>query len=201
MRGTDRTRFAFAHRALVAGAVFALTRPCGAQVPLTQRDSIQAQVQAALDSLTDAWRPMDVDGMMRFYLDSALIAENSRLRTARADRAAIERRRPGVLGQRIGPFRPIRFDVLSRDVVVVSWVNTFAVIDTGGRARPTMVAANTYVWVRRGGAWRILTAHESTRTAPDSMALSPPDTQGADSDRLDGLARRSSGRSRAAGTM
>lgn len=201
MRGTDRTRFAFAHRALVAGAVFALTRPCGAQVPFAQRDSIEAQVQAALDSLTDAWRRMDVDGMMRFYLDSALIAENSRLRTAREDRAAIERRRPGVLGQRIGPFRPIRFDVLSRDVVVVSWVNTFAVIDTGGRARPTMVAANTYVWVRRGGAWRILTAHESTRIAPDSMALSPPDTRGADSDRLDGLARRSSGRPRAVGTM
>lgn len=201
MRGTDRTRFAFAHRALVAGAVFALTRPCGAQLPLAERDSIQAQVQAALDSLTDAWRRFDVDGMMRFYLDSALVAGNGRLHHRSDDRATLERRRSVVLGQRIGPFRPIRFDVLSRDVVVVSWVNTFAVIDTGGRARPTMVAANTYVWVRRSGAWRILTAHESTRIAPDSMALSPTDTQGADSDRLSGLARRSSGRPRAAGTM
>lgn len=173
MRRADRTRFSLAHRAIVAGAVFALARPCGAQVPRTQRDSIQAQVQAALDSLTDAWRRWDVDGMMHFYLDSTLVAGNGRLITQSEHRASIVRRQD-VRSQRIGPFRPIRFDVLSPDAVVVSWVNAFAVIDTGGRALPTRLAATTDVWVRRGTAWRILVEHESTRVALDSLALPPP---------------------------
>ena len=164
-------RVALACGVLVVGAAGPVTRRCEAQVTAAQRDTIQAQVQAALDSLTEAWRRSDLDGEMRFYLDSALIAINGRLRSpSEYYRAGIERRRRGLLGQsqKIGAFRPIRFDVLSRDAVVVSWVNLFAVIDTGGRAQPTKVAASTYVWVRRGGGWRILAAHESNRIAHDT---------------------------------
>ena len=123
-------RYGLIRHALIVGALVTLAQPCAAQLSPVQRDSIQVQVQAALDSLTDAWRQWDVDGMMRFYLDSALIAANGRLSSQDAHRAA-SARRTGVLGQRIGPFRQIRFDVLSRDAVMVSWLNTFAVIDTG----------------------------------------------------------------------
>jgi hypothetical protein len=177
-------RLGLTHRAWVVGALLALTRPCGAQLSPAQRDGIQAEVQAALDSLTDAWRRWDVDGMMRFYLDSALVAGNGRL-SSQSDHRAATVRRKGVLGQRIGPFRPIRFDVLSRDAVVVSWVNAFAVIDTGRRVQPTLLAATTDIWVRRGAAWRILVQHESTRTAPDSVALPPTASPSAESDQLD----------------
>lgn len=38
----------------------ALTRRSGAQLSPAARDSIQAQVQATLDSWTDAWRRSDV---------------------------------------------------------------------------------------------------------------------------------------------
>ncbi len=176
MRGLIESRFGLTYVILVFGALLTVTAPCGAQLSPAQRDSVETQVQAALDSLTDAWRHWDVDGMMRFYLDSALVAANGRLSSQSEHRAA-SARRTGVHGQKLGVFRPIRFDVLSRDAVVVSWVNAFAAIDTGGRVRPTMIAATTDVWVRRGRAWRILVQHESTRIAPDSMTLSPSAAQ------------------------
>ena len=172
MRGLIEGRFGLTYVILVFGALLTVNAPSGAQLSPAQRDSVETQVQAALDSLTDAWRHWDVDGMMRFYLDSALVAANGRL-SGQSEHRAASARRTGVLGQRIGAFRPIRFDVLSRDAVVVSWVNAFAAIDTGGRVRPTMIAATTDVWVRRGRAWRILVQHESTRIAPDSVTLSP----------------------------
>jgi ketosteroid isomerase-like protein len=185
LRGLIEARFRVTCVALFVGALFTVSQSCGAQLPPAQRDSIQAQVQAALDSLTDAWRRWDVDGMMRFYLDSALVAANGRLSSQSEEAAAVRRR--AVLGQRIGPFRPIRFDVLSRDAVVVSWMNAFAVIDTGGRVRPTLLAVTTDVWVRRGRAWRILVQHESTRLAPDSVALPPAVVPTSESDQLDEL--------------
>ncbi len=185
MRGLIEVRLAVTHVALAFGALSTVSLPCRAQLSPSQRDSIEAQVQAALDSLTDAWRHVDIDGILRFYLDSALL--NGGLVTPSEQRAGWDRVRSAMLRQEIGPFRPIQFDVLSPDVVVVGWVNLFRVIDTSGHAQPTMVASNTYVWVRRGGAWRILAAHESRRIAPDSVALPPPVTPGADSDRLGGL--------------
>lgn len=172
MRRLIEARFGLTCVILVFGALLTVNAPCGAQLSPAQRDSVETEVQAALDSLTDAWRHWDVDGMMRFYLDSALIAANGQL-TSQSEHRAASARRAGILGQKIGAFRPIRFDVLSRDAAVVSWVNAFAAIDTGGRVRRTMIAATTDVWVRRGRAWRILVQHESTRIAPDSVTVPP----------------------------
>lgn len=170
---------------LIVGMAGGLSRPSAAQLPVAERDSIQAQVQATLDSLTDAWRHVDVDVILRFYLDSALL--NGRLVTTGEHQAGWDRVRSGMLRQEIGPFRPIHFDVLNRDVVVMGWINRFTVIDTSGHAQPTMVASNTYVWVRRGGGWRILAAHESRRIAPDSAAVSPRVLSSPRSDELDAL--------------
>src|SRR5690348_7921694 len=86
--GGIEARLGLTDRALSAGARLALTRPCRAQLSPVQRDSIQAEVQVPLDSLTDAWRRWDVDGMMRFYLDSALVAGNGQLSGQSEHRAA-----------------------------------------------------------------------------------------------------------------
>jgi hypothetical protein len=56
MRRLCGIRLGLTRGGTIAGAAFALIRPWGAQLPLAVRDSVQAQVQAALGSLTDAWR-------------------------------------------------------------------------------------------------------------------------------------------------
>jgi SnoaL-like domain len=149
----------------------AQARPCRSGWPslsAVDRTMMQAEVQAALDSLTDGWRRIDTTEILHFYLDSARLAHNGRLGGMADLRAAWVRLGPRLQRQDIEPFQQVAFDVLSCDVVVVNWVNQWTFIFADGHVVGPRTSANTYVWVRRGTAWRIQSAHESILNAPNA---------------------------------
>ena len=145
--------------------------PCRSGSPslgAVDRTTIQGEVKAALDSLTDGWRRIDTTEILHFYLDSARLAHSGRLGGMADLRAGWMRLGPRLQRQDIGPFRQVAFDILTCDVVVVSWVNQWTFIYADGRVVGPRTSANTYVWVRRGAAWRIQSAHESILNAPNA---------------------------------
>ena len=125
-----------------------------------ERRSIEAEVQTALDSLLAAWSSLDARAVNRHFSAASIDTYNG------------ERSEPGdwadanydwLSKTEIRPFEDLRFDVLSRDAVVASWVNTFVETDAAGQRQPEMLALMTQVWVRERDGWKILHNHESTR--------------------------------------
>jgi len=125
-----------------------------------EKRSIEAEVQTALDSLVAAWSSLDAGAVNRHYSDASIDTYNGERSEpsdwADGDYADLSK-------TEIEPFEDLRFDVLARDAVVVSWVNTFVETDAAGQRQPEMLALMTQVWVREGDGWKILHSHESTR--------------------------------------
>jgi hypothetical protein len=125
-----------------------------------EKRSIEAEVQTALDSLLAAWSSLDVRAVNRHYSDASIDTYNGE-RSEPRDWADSDY--DGLSKTEIQPFEDLRFDVLARNAVVVSWENTFVETDAGGQRQPEMLALMTQVWVRDDEGWEILHSHESTR--------------------------------------
>jgi len=97
-----------------------------------EKRSIEAEVQTALDSLLAVWSSLDFRAVNRHYSDASIDTYNGD-RSEPGDWAASDY--DGLSETEIQPFEDLRFDVLARDAVVVSWVNTFVETDAPGQLR------------------------------------------------------------------
>jgi ketosteroid isomerase-like protein len=142
--------------------------PASEPISEEERRTIEAEVRRQLDSLRAAWTNLDAPAVVRHYADHAIDTYDGERGTMVQLRGWAEIGYEDVSGTEVGPFRDLRFDVLSRDAVVVSWVNSFTETDAAGKALPERLALMTQVWIRREADWRILHNHESTRPAAHS---------------------------------
>jgi uncharacterized protein (TIGR02246 family) len=124
---------------------------------------IKTAVLAVSDQMTRAARDLDAERMFSFVLDSTEgpIAQNGTLLMTRAE--ALERVRAGFQGLRSIDYRWKRrsVTVLGPNAAVLAGDGE-TVVTTGDGASFSVPFAQTSVFVRRGGVWRLTHGHYST---------------------------------------
>jgi len=152
----------------------ALLAACSASVEVTLTDDEKAAVAAEVDSVCDQiwypiWEALDFDRGMAMYLDdpeTAWVWESSVIYT----RAGIDEAfRPGIEGPQRQEFNfpESRTIVLAPDVVYTIRAGSYFVIDEAGEAGPEVPFAETTVWVKRDGEWKVQLGHGSELQQPE----------------------------------
>ena len=128
-----------------------------------ERDQAIEEISSAIVAMNDAWIEADFDTSSIRMPDGGWITFNGSRRTMAE---AAERRKARVTDSYAGQYisnYDVRYDVLSRDVIVTTWENDFARILHDGTQTPIEVALMTLVWHRTKNGWIIRHYHESTR--------------------------------------
>ena len=159
---------------LVAGVValvfLGASQPATAELTEEQKAEIAAEVDSVMNEWWTVWSTaLDYDRGMSFFLDEP--------ETAWADDGQVyytatvidETFRPFFAGLQRQDLTPIdsRTIVLTSDVVYTIRHNTIVAVDTAGNAGPEIRFAETIVWVKRNGEWKVLLGHGSI--PPESM--------------------------------
>ena len=137
------------------------------QLSNAQRAVIAAEVDSVCDGLWyPAWEAVDFERALTFIVDdpeTAWVYEGQVIYT----RAGIEEAfRPGAALAQSQEFNwtNSRTVVLAPDVAFTIREGSFVVTDTLGNVSPETPFAETTVWVKRGGEWKVLQGHGSTPT-------------------------------------
>ena len=160
------------HLAL-AGAYAALLAACSASIEVTLTDEEKAAIAAEVDSICDQvwypiWEALDLDRGLSMIVDApetAWVWENSVIYT----RAGIDEAfRPGIAGLQRQQFKfpESHTVVLAPDVVYTIRAGSYFVVDETGENGPDVPFAETTVWVKRNGEWKVLQGHGSELREP-----------------------------------
>ena len=128
----------------------------------SHRAAMADSVSVAVAGFWDAWSAADVDRGMSFLADDATVATSGA--AVLAGRSTIDDRwRPmfETVASQVIDFEISNVTVVSPDVVTVHQRGSFLVTDTAGEQGPSKVFAYTSVWIRRDGAWKLISGHRS----------------------------------------
>ncbi len=151
--------------AIAAAAVVLLA----CQTMTTQlTDAQKAVIAAEVDSICDrvwypAWEAIEFDRALSLIVDepeTAWVYDGRGIYT----RAGIDEAfRPGAALAQSQNFNWInsRTVVLARDVAYTIREGTYVATDTAGNVTPQTLFAETTVWVKRNGEWKVLQGHGS----------------------------------------
>ncbi|NIM49711.1 MAG: SgcJ/EcaC family oxidoreductase [Gemmatimonadales bacterium] len=154
----------------VVAVVAAACQPATTELTEDQKAEIAGTVSAIHAEHRNAWRDADIDRGMSYFHDDPDVQfalEGAVMHGSGTIRDALEPIFEGVASQEI-TIAESQTVVLAPGVVCVMDQGTFAYVDTAGVTGPETAFAFTAVYVRRGGEWKVLLAHESLPT-PESM--------------------------------
>ncbi len=160
-------------RLVLAAACFVLLTACSASIEVTLTDEEKTAIAAEVDSICDqvwypTWEALDFDRGLSMIVDApetAWVWENSVIYT----RGGIDEAfRPGIAGLQRQQFKFLesRTVVLAPDVVYTIRAGSYFVVDEAGEAGPDVPFAETTVWVKRNGEWKVLQGHGSELREP-----------------------------------
>lgn len=152
---------------VVLGLGLALYRSPSA--PLAMTDAQRAETAAEVDSVTSEWWAVwsaaeDFDRLMDFYaddLETLWIGDG----VASFGRGEIDGGFRSVMeNMQRQDNKPVewRTIVLAPDIAYTVRINDITQTDLAGNPRPTHRYAETLVWVKRDGEWKVLIGHGST---------------------------------------
>jgi hypothetical protein len=156
--------------AAVSLAFLAACQPATTELTEEQK----AEIAAEVDSIMNEWwaaysTDFDYDRGMSFFSDEPETAWANDGEVYYTLSVIDETFRPFFADLQRQDVTPIdsRTIVLTSDVVYTIRHNTVVVVDTAGNAGPEIRFAETIVWVKRNGEWKVLLGHGST--PPESM--------------------------------
>ena len=154
-------------RSILLAVAFSITpvacQPATTELTEEQKAAIADTVNALLDDYWDAWRDVDFDRAISFFLDAPETA------FAWADQVDYG------LATLDSKYRPImatfesqeitltdsRTTVLASNAVYTMQRGTYVQTDTAGVVGDTLPFAYSMVWVRHNGEWKVLAVHQS----------------------------------------
>jgi uncharacterized protein (TIGR02246 family) len=145
-------------------AFLAACQPATTELTEEQKAAIAAEVDSVVSQWWAAWNAMDFDHGMSFFEDAG--------ETAWAGDGQLHYSVSGIDGY----YRPLfaglqrqditsissRTIVLAPDVVYTIRNVNVAQVDTAGIAQPEFPYAETIIWVKQNGEWKVLVGHGST---------------------------------------
>jgi hypothetical protein len=136
-------------------------------------DGQKAVIAAEVDSIMNEWwaaftTSIDFDRGMSFTADAPEMAwaTNGTLLPSRSAIDAYYRPVFGSIQSQAIEFSDSRTVVLAPDVVCTIRVGNTVVVDTAGNTMPEQTYAETIVWVKRNGEWKVLLGHGSNPSEP-----------------------------------
>jgi hypothetical protein len=153
--------------ALVAVIVFSACQPANTEMTDNQKGEIAAEVELLHGQMWDAWRAADVDrGMSYFYNSPTLtVAAEGQLTTGFDTLHDIVHPSHANTASQTITFSESQTTVLAQDIVYIMEQSMSAATDTLGVTGLESAFANTFIWVRQDGEWKIHFAHQSSPNA------------------------------------
>jgi hypothetical protein len=141
---------------------------CSASIEVTLTDEEKATIAAEVDSICDQvwypiWEALEFDRGLSMIVDApetAWVWENMVVYTRTGIDEAF---RPGLAGlqRQEFDFPESRTIVLAPDVAYTIRAGTVLSVDEAGEDEPEIPFAETTVWVKRNGEWKVLLGHGS----------------------------------------
>ncbi len=138
-------------------------QPATTELTEEQKAAIADTVNALLDDYWDAWRDVDFDRGMSFFLDAPETAFASADQVDYGLATLDSKYRPFMAtfeSQEI-TLADSRTTVLASNAVYTMQRGTYVQTDTAGVVGDTLPFAYSMVWVRRNGEWKVLAGHQS----------------------------------------
>lgn len=155
------SRFCFAVCAL---SLLTACQPPTAGLTAEQRAALAAEVDSVAAEWWSAWEEADADRGLSFIADDAETAwtgDDGTTYTFAAISAAWRAWGEGMQGPQQVEYTDAKTVVLATDVVCTIRRITTVQTHVGGTTAPEFDSVETLIWVRRGGAWKVLIGHES----------------------------------------
>ena len=153
-------------RALAAFSVLVLVAACQAP-PTEMTEAEKADIAAEVDSLTnemwEAWKIFDWDRGLAFIEDAPETTWRSTVQTmySVAEMKEVWETALAGFGRQDVNFTDSRTIVLTPEIVWTLREANYVLFDTAGAEVNTGQFAETAVWVKRSGEWKVLLAHDS----------------------------------------
>jgi uncharacterized protein (TIGR02246 family) len=151
------------HSLIAAASIVAACQPASVALTDADKSAVVEELAPVLEASWEAWRAVDYDSGMSFYLDSPETVFTSQGATIRGFAAINEAFRPAFanIEQQEIDLTETHITVLSVDAVHVTESGMYAQFDGTDvelRRAPFSFSAT---WVRNDGEWRIITCHQS----------------------------------------
>ena len=157
------------HRIVLAACavtVLAACQPASIELTDYQKGEIAAEVELINGQFWEAWRAVDVERGMSYYLNSPdfTVALDGQLVHGYAEFDNLARSLFANIASQSITVRESQTTVMAPDVVCVIERLAYTQTDNAGATGPEYTAAFTSMWVRRDAEWKVHHFHNSSPT-------------------------------------